>query len=242
MEPTINLKVEKRLLWLTRNLDERKVLWLINYVEKNTLNWDVNNFDIPPPIRNPGIEPTSDFCEKYIQYVLHSKESPRTRENCRNLKAAWIAWDKRDKNRISPSFIEGNYKISVQARAQLENLATIETENGLSRRGSFSSVIENLLLNSKEIEHLQKELRKYLTKTNYGFRVEANFLSTFFCNEKTQVQAEMINQGYIQELSLLKNEHTKNIASLNKKIKELEKNNKILFDEITLLKENNNDQ
>ncbi|NOI25372.1 hypothetical protein [Vibrio mediterranei] len=114
-------------------------------------------------------------------------ESADTREQCRNLKAAWQSWDKRDKNKRTQKFSEGSYTISSDARNQLERLA----KDG---NYSFSGVIEELLLNAQEIKHLQKQLARVLKEKDYGRRVDCEFLSTFFADDALISKANLVTQ------------------------------------------------
>lgn len=160
----------------------------------------------------------NEFVQAFLECAYCWPENASTREICRNLKAAWKSWDKRDKNKDKKSFIEGSYTISVNARKELERLATSNTKK------SLSSVIDTLLLDAVSIKALQKQLSKRVNETNYKIRLNSDFFSTFFSDDKVNDQAIIITQMLKQDLgfkeSELKNEKIKstNLENENSKL------------------------
>jgi hypothetical protein len=204
MNRLINKKMVKRLDWITsedekQSEQERKLNWLCHHLTNNKLNNEIsfinektasNNFDTS----------LIYFIELFLNEANYWSESADTREDCRNLKAAWKAWDKRDKNKNKQSFVEGSYTISVKARKELESLA-----NGKPRK-SFSSVIETLLLDATSIKLLQQQLKKNTKNTSHGIRLTYDFLSSFFSDEKVHDQASAINQVLTIDLGIKEDE------------------------------------
>ncbi len=170
-----NPKMEKRLSWITPQ-EPRQAEWLRGYISQK--GWYSNT---------PFSGWASSYVTSFLTEAMTWDENADTRERCRNLKAAWQSWDKRDKNKQSHKFSEGSYTISSAARNQLERLA----KDGNS---SFSGVIEELLLNAQEIKHLQKQLARVLKEKDYGRRVDCDFLSTFFADDALASKANLVTQ------------------------------------------------
>ncbi len=216
MENEINNKMAKRLKWLSPN-EDRQSTWLAKHLIKNPLTWD-NQF---ATMLTPSNSYNSDeeFAMAFLDCAYHWPESASTREICRNLKAAWKSWDKRDKNKDNKSFAEGSYTISIKAKAELERLAKSMTTK------SLSSVIDTLLLDAVSIKELQKKLSKRVNQTNYKIRLNSDFFSTFFSDDKVNEQAIIITQMLKQDLGFkekeLKNEKIKstNLEGENSKSK-----------------------
>jgi uncharacterized protein (UPF0332 family) len=133
------------------------------------------------------------------------------------MKAAWLSWDKRNKNEKNPTFHESSYSISIRARGELERLAKGRTKK------SLSSVIDTLLLDALSIKALQKQLSKIVNETNYNIRLNSDFFSTFFSDDKVNDQAIIITQMLKQNLGLkeseLKNEKIKSTKLENENSK-----------------------
>ncbi|MDF4269333.1 hypothetical protein P3449_22105 [Vibrio parahaemolyticus] len=196
-----NPKMTKRLEWIDKN-DELLTLWLVGYIQQHS--WE--------PKFNSDCESTTNYLAQFIEKAHYWEESAQTREQCRNMKSAWKSWKKREDNRNNKTIAEGNYTISMTARKELEQLAK-------RHNCSFSKVIENLLLNAKEIEHLQKEINKPLKKANHGYRVNTNFLATFFADDKAHQQAEIMTQALKQEIENNKKQHRKELEKLKQDLK-----------------------
>lgn len=196
-----NPKMKKRLEWIDKN-DELLTLWLVGYIPQH--NWAL-------PF-NSDKQSRIEYVDQFIERAHCWEESAQTREQCRNMKSAWKSWKKREDNRNNKTIAEGNYTISMTARKELEQLAK-------RHNCSFSKVIENLLLNAKEIEHLQKEINKNLKKANHGYRVNADFLATFFADDKAHQQAEIMTQALKQEIENNKKQHRKELEKLKQDLK-----------------------
>ncbi|HCH1623314.1 TPA: hypothetical protein NKQ41_003306 [Vibrio parahaemolyticus] len=138
-----NKKMDKRLEWINPK-DLVQVTWLRGYVERQGWLW-ANQ-----------LEPR-DWANNFINTAKGWDESPETRERCRNMKAAWKSWEKREQNKNNKALAEGAYTISIRARRELERLAKIHQCN-------FSQVIDTLLLTARDIERLQKHLKSKLKK------------------------------------------------------------------------------
>ena len=209
MKSEINKKMEKRLAWIDLE-DTRQVTQLSEYLSKTYSKWSI------PSDRRPSffeVNPKK-YMTQFVEDVKYCTENASTRENCRNLKAAWLAWDKRDKNKKNPKICEGSYTISVKARAELEKLAKKETNN------NFSSVIEYLLINAKEIDQLQKQLKKALKDRTYNRRLDLNFFSTLFSSDHVKDQANLITQEQNTTINNLKKQFSNLQKTANKTEKE----------------------
>ncbi|MDG2632482.1 hypothetical protein P7M35_21820 [Vibrio parahaemolyticus] len=193
--------MKKRLEWIDKN-DELLTLWLVGYIQQH--GWE--------PKFNSDSESTTNYLAQFIEKAHYWEESAQTREQCRNMKSAWKSWKKREDNRNNKTIAEGNYTISMTARKELEQLAK-------RHNCSFSKVIENLLLNAKEIEHLQKEINKPLKKANHSYRVNTNFLATFFADDKAHQQAEIMTQALKQEIENNKKQHRTELEKLKQDLK-----------------------
>ncbi|EGR2323858.1 hypothetical protein D0267_14275 [Vibrio alginolyticus] len=170
-----NSKMEKRLSWITPQ-DPRQAEWLRGYISQKGWYSHISSHVW-----------ARDYVNSFLAEAMTWSENADTREQCRNLKAAWQSWDKRDKNKRTQKFSEGSYTISSAARNQLERLA----KDGNS---SFSGVIEELLLNAQEIKHLQKQLTRVLKEKDYNRSVNCNFLSTFFADDMLMAKAALVTQ------------------------------------------------
>lgn len=201
----INPKMQKRLEWVDRN-DKILIQWVAEYVHKS-------GWQLPP-------DKTSDTAEEYVDAFLENarffEETATIRENCRNMKSAWYSKKKRMDNKQNKTIVEGYYTISITARKELERLATQHNHN-------FSKVIDTLLINAKKIEHLQRDLSKSLKEVNYGYRVNTQFLSTFFADEKAYQQTEIMTQNLKQEIENNKKQHRKELEKLKEKLKDAQK-------------------
>ncbi|EPA0532317.1 hypothetical protein ACQZND_003783 [Vibrio alginolyticus] len=170
-----NSKMEKRLSWITPQ-DPRQAEWLRGYISQKGWYSHISSHVW-----------ARDYVNSFLAEAMTWSENADTREQCRNLKAAWQSWDKRDKNKRTQKFSEGSYTISSAARNQLERLA----KDGNS---SFSGVIEELLLNAQEIKHFQKQLTRVLKEKDYNRSVNCNFLSTFFADDMLMAKAALVTQ------------------------------------------------
>lgn len=197
MENEINRKMEKRLKWLSPN-EDRQSTWLAKHIIKNPLSWD-NQFST---MRTPSSSYNSanEFVRDFLECAYCWPENASTREICRNMKAAWLSWDKRNENQKNPTFHESSYSISIKARCELERLAKGRTKK------SLSSVIDTLLLDAVSINTLQKQLNKVIKGANCGVRLNYDFFSTFFSDDKVNEQAAIINQKLNQDLAFKENE------------------------------------
>ncbi|MGY6496206.1 hypothetical protein [Vibrio parahaemolyticus] len=196
-----NPKMTKRLEWIDKN-NELLTLWLVGYIQQH--HWAF-------PFYSDKQSPT-EYVAQFIEKAHCWEETAQTREQCRNMKSAWKSWKKRDDNRKNKTVIEGNYTISMAARKELEQLAK-------QQNCSFSKVIETLLLNAIEVEHLQKEINKNLKKANHGYRVNTDFLATFFADDKAHQQAEIMTQALKQEIENNKKQHRKELEKLKQDLK-----------------------
>ena len=158
----MNTKMKKRLEWIDKN-DALMVKWLIGYIQQH--GWDFQF--------HSGNETQIDYIERFLKSANSWEESAQTREQCRNMKSAWKGWKKREDNRKNKTIAEGNYTISMAARKELEQLAK-------KNKCSFSKVIETLLVNAKDIEHLQKALNKPFKDRNYCYPRKHSILCYFF--------------------------------------------------------------
>lgn len=231
-----NEKMDKRLKWFNTS-DDRQTTWLVTHLSKNNLPWGCST---PQNIDKDGQQKTNiEYASEFIEQAQFWPETADTREGCKNLKAAWKAWDKRDRNKDNPTFVEGSYSISVLARKELERLAKSETDDN-----SFSTVIDTLLLNAKEVKHLQKQLNIKLKDANYGMLVNTNFLSTFFSDDKSIEQAIILTQEFEQKIKTQEQEHKSKLQEsiknndektnlLNEDIKQLKKQIKTLNDDVS---------
>ncbi|PMG44094.1 hypothetical protein BCU90_23330 [Vibrio lentus] len=198
----INTKMKKRLEWIDKN-DALMVQWLIGYIQQH--GWVL--------LFNSGSETQIDYIERFLKSANSWEESAQTREQCRNMKSAWKGWKKREDNRKNKTIAEGNYTISMAARKELEQLAK-------KNKCSFSKVIETLLVNAKDIEHLQKTLNKPFKDKNYGYRVNTQFFATFFQNDTAHQQAKAMTQMLQQEIALNKKQSREELEKLKKNLKE----------------------
>ncbi|HCH6462463.1 hypothetical protein [Vibrio alginolyticus] len=218
-----NSKMEKRLSWIAPQ-DQRQADWLKAYIAQK--GWCSHI---------PSNQWSSHYVASFLTEAKTWSENADTREQCRNLKAAWQSWDKRDKNKRTQKFYEGSYTISSAARNQLERLA----KDG---NCSFSGVIEELLLDAQEIKHLQKELARVLKEKDYGRSVNCNFLSTFFADDMLMAKAELVTQQLEKRNSYEKStskeklgkardtikEKTAKLLQVNSKLKALQAENDML--------------
>ncbi|WP_147378793.1 hypothetical protein [Motilimonas pumila] len=196
-----NPKMEKRLSWITPQ-EPRQAEWLRGYISQK--GWYSNT---------PFSGWASNYVTSFLTEAITWDENADTRERCRNLKAAWQSWDKRDKNKRTQKFSEGSYTISSAARNQLEMLA----KDGNS---SFSGIIEELLLNAQEIKHLQKQLARVLKEKDYGRSVNCNFLSTFFADDMLMAKAELVTQQLEKRNSYEKSTSKEKLGKARDTIKE----------------------
>ncbi|HCG5954809.1 TPA: hypothetical protein NJ081_003268 [Vibrio parahaemolyticus] len=176
----MNNKMEKRLSWI-KPTDLRQAKWIANYVIKKM--WVARLYEGETP---------QQVVERFISMATNSEENPATREQCRNLKAAWTIWDKRNqpKNKV----IEGTYTISLTARKELERLAKRE-------KCSLSHVIETTLLNAKNIERQTKELQRIVENARPGTVIDTNYIRMLFNKDVFIKQFDSITlQHEIDEL------------------------------------------
>lgn len=197
MESQINNKMVKRLKWLTPG-EDRQSTWLAKHLINNPLKSGIPTLKTPPPFS--CYNSTNNFTKIFLECAYCWPETSNTREICKNLKAAWKSWDKRNKNEKNPTFHESSYSISIKARAELERLAKGKTKK------SLSSVIDTLLLDAVSIKTLQKQLNKVIKGANCGVRLHYDFFSTFFSDDKVNEQAAIINQKLNQDLAFKENE------------------------------------
>ena len=220
MHTVINKKIEKRLKWLDTTNSEL-IVRVAKYISDHPFDFaDSKTTSSVNENRTLG-----NIVELFIESASRYKDDAYLREYCRNMKAAWLSWDKRNKNAKSPKFHESSYSISIKARSELERLA-----KGRTKR-SLSSVIDTLLIDAISIKKLQKELSK-VASSSYGIRLNYDFFSTFFSDEKVRVQANLTTQTLKQEFDLKKEELNTENNKLNNKIATLK-------DEIAQLKEEN---
>lgn len=220
MQNVINKKIEKRLKWLDTTNSEL-IVRVAKYITDNPFHF-ANNKTTSSVRLNHSL---GEIVELFVKDASQHEDDAYLREYCRNMKAAWLSWDKRNKNAKSPKFHESSYSISTKARAELERLA-----NGRTKR-SLSSVIDTLLIDAISIKKLQKELSK-VANSSYGIRLNYDFFSTFFSDEKVREQAKLTTQTLKQEFDLKKEELISEKNKLNNKIASLK-------DEIAKLKEEN---
>ncbi|PJC87701.1 hypothetical protein CSW98_00810 [Vibrio sp. HA2012] len=173
----INSKMIKRLDWIDPS-NKEQVNWICSYLKAK--NWTDGG----------DIDQLVDLIGEFREYALKLPETADTREALRNMKAAWKQWAKRESNRRSKEFAEGAYTISLEAREELNKLAM---QNGCS----LSQVIETLLINAAEIDHLQKELQTEVkrAKDKRLHRFNSDFLSTFFSSTPIQEQVKLLTQN-----------------------------------------------
>lgn len=220
MQNVINKKIEKRLKWLDTTNSEL-IVRVAKYITDNPFYFA--NSETTSSVRlNHSL---GEIVKLFVKNASQHEDDAYLREYCRNMKAAWLSWDKRNKNAKSPKFHESSYSISIKARAELERLA-----NGRTKR-SLSSVIDTLLIDAISIKKLQKELSK-VANSSYGIRLNYDFFSTFFSDEKVREQANLTTQTLKQEFDLKKEELITEKNKLNNKIASLK-------DEIAKLKEEN---
>lgn len=205
LEVTLNSKMKKRLEWIDENND-LMVQWLVRYIQQHESGAKFNY----------GHETQTGYIKRFLKDASSWEENAQTREQCRNMKSAWKSWKKRVDNRYNKTIAEGNYTISIAARKELERLAK-------QQNCSFSQVIDALLINAKDIEHLQRALNKSLKEVNYGYRVNTQFLSTFFADEKAYQQTEIMTQNLKQEIENNKKQHRKELEKLKEKLKDAQK-------------------
>ncbi|PHR85427.1 MAG: hypothetical protein COA59_00225 [Colwellia sp.] len=213
METIINKKIEKRLKWLdSKNSD--LIVRVAKYISDNPFYFANNNQGYSSGNNNNTLQDTVNI---FINNARHYEDDAYLREYCRNMKAAWLSWDKRNKNEKNPTFHESSYSISIRARGELERLAKGRTKK------SLSSVIDTLLLDALSIKALQKQLSKIVNETNYNIRLNSDFFSTFFSDDKVNDQAIIITQMLKQNLGLkeseLKNEKIKSTKLENENSK-----------------------
>lgn len=133
-------KILKRLDWL-KPKDKIQEKWLHDYLlkKRNTSRRQLSSFQL----RSNWEKEELQNIERFKDFMSEKHDDPELREICRNLKAAWSAWSARERNRENQEYVEGNYKISIEARKQLEVLSE-------QYEKSYSQVIESLLLESKK--------------------------------------------------------------------------------------------
>ncbi len=168
-------KMRKRLSWIAiENAEQAE--WLRAYISQK--GWCSNLSTVGWPQK---------YVISFLDEAMKWDESAETRERCRNLKAAWQTWKKRHKNKQTPKFSEGSYNICIAARNQLEKLSKKNNAN-------FSKVIEQLLLNAQEIEHLQRQLTRVLKEKEYGINIDSGFLASFFADDALAAKAQLVAQ------------------------------------------------
>lgn len=220
MQTVINKKIEKRLKWLDTTNSEL-IVRVAKYISDHPFDFADNRGALLGNC-NPTFQ---DIVDAFIESAKRYEDDAYLREYCRNMKAAWLSWDKRNKNAKSPKFHESSYSISIKARAELERLA-----KGRTKR-SLSSVIDTLLIDAISIKKLQHELSK-VVNSSYDIRLNYDFFSTFFSDEKVREQANLTTQMLKQEFNLKEKELNTENYKLSNKIATLK-------DEITQLKEEN---
>lgn len=163
--------MEKRLEWIEIDNHEQ-ANWLRQYLEsKNDTQCDLLYFK--KTHSSLSIISDSEYVTRFLHTAKNSQSNAINEKFCRNIKAAWTAKEKR---KTQKGLVEGSYLISKAARNQLEKLAN---EN----QCSFSEIINKLLLNSKEISHLELKLKAMIKKhSNYKFR-NINFFKTHLDNK-----------------------------------------------------------
>lgn len=235
MQTVINKKIEKRLKWLDVRNSEL-IVRVAKYITDNPFDF-ANSKTTSSFNENNTL---GDIVELFIENASRYEDDAYLREYCRNMKAAWLSWDKRNKNQKNPKFHESSYSISIKARDELERLAKGKTKK------SLSSVIDTLLLNAVSIKALQKKLSNRVNETNYKIRLNCDFFSTFFSDDKVNDQAIIITQMLKQDLDFkekeLKNQKIKSEEikaenlKLNSEVAELNKKIVLLKEESSKLK------
>ncbi|WP_447471753.1 hypothetical protein [Vibrio harveyi] len=197
-------KMIKRLDWIDPKNPEQ-ASWICTYLKARNLGSDKADIE-------GFIDPVGEF----IKAASEFPENAYTRELMRNMKAAWKQWEKREKNRTSKKISEGAYTISLAARKELEKLAK-------QKKTSFSKVIESLLMSAKDIEKLQRELKKELDKDKRLRRYNIDFFSTILSDDAVTEQAKLLTQELetkVEDLKVQLSELTDKNKQLENAVKE----------------------
>jgi|GEM_PF-4112425 len=211
-------KMIKRLDWIDPKNPEQ-ASWICTYLKARNLGSDKADIE-------GFIDPVGEF----IKAASEFPENAYTRELMRNMKAAWKQWEKREKNRTSKKISEGAYTISLAARKELEKLAK-------QKKTSFSKVIESLLMSAKDIEKLQRELKKELDKDKRLRRFNIDFFSTIFSDDTVKEQVKLLTQELEIQKTKQEKEHKEKLEKAMKTIKEKAQKISSLENELEELKD-----
>ncbi|MDW2202514.1 hypothetical protein R7007_12670 [Vibrio sp. 1636] len=174
--------MKKRLSWINPT-DQKQAEWLAKYIAKKQGNTKSINGSYRPPQQS---------VEEFLLIATSWPEDSSSREQCRNLKAAWNSWKKRKqtKNKV----VEGTYTISITARKELERLAKRE-------KCSLSHVVETTLLNAKNIERQTKELQRIIENERLETAIDTNYIRMLFNKDVFIKQLDsLLQQKRIEDL------------------------------------------
>jgi chromosome segregation ATPase len=140
---------------------------------------------------------------------------------CNKLKAAWTSKQRRKKN---TNKTETAFTISNKARSQLEKLAK-------NQNCSFSQVVESLVLSSKEISALERNLAKALDSESDKKKSKISLFQSMLKKqndlsnlEEQLLQLQKQNEELAKRLSALGNDNcalTKKVADYEHEIHDL---------------------
>lgn len=206
-------KLKKRLTWITPS-DREQADWIRKYLESHRE---------PAPWFSPhGLKSlaSKEYVEAFVSAAYHAVDGDSVgydrvegvKSLCNKLKAAWTSKQRRKKN---VNKTETAFTLSKKARLQLEKLA--KTQNC-----SFSQVVESLVLSSKEIAALERNLAKALNSEPDTKKIKISFFQSMIqeqldlSNLKDQLfQLQEQNEELEKRLSALGNDNdalTKKVA------------------------------
>ncbi|MEL7292758.1 MAG: hypothetical protein AAGJ78_10240 [Pseudomonadota bacterium] len=198
-----NPKMRDRLKWIDTN-NSTLVDWLEGYLKKG-------RWPDPTDSKNGAFHRLKHgriFIDSFINDALTWPENADTREQCRQIHAAWKAKEKRVKN--ENKMFSGTYTLTKSAKAELMALCKQQGMSG-------SNILNHLLLRSKSIHSLENKL-KTLIKANERKKIDTTFLSSFFQDDlmvNTQVNLA------VQALKTEKNQLQQKVMALETQLTSL---------------------
>ncbi|ELX4206455.1 hypothetical protein QJ367_001014 [Vibrio vulnificus] len=179
-------KLKKRLTWITPS-DREQADWIRKYLESHR--------ELAPWFSSHGLESlaSKEYVEAFVSEAYYAVDGCNgnydrvegVKSLCNKLKAAWTSRQRRKKN---TNKTETAFTISNKARLQLEKLAK-------SQNCSFSQVVESLVLSSKEIAALERNLTKEL---NSESDKKKSKISLFQSMLKEQVDLSNLEEQLLQ--------------------------------------------
>ncbi|CAK1932796.1 hypothetical protein VCRA2123O444_280053 [Vibrio crassostreae] len=215
-------KLKKRLTWITPS-DREQADWIRKYLKSHR---EPAPWFSPHELKSLA---SKEYVEAFVSAAYHAVDGDNVsydrvegvKSLCNKLKAAWTSKQRRKKN---TNKTETAFTISNKARSQLEKLAK-------NQNCSFSQVVESLVLSSKEISALERNLAKALNSESDKKKSKISLFQSMLKKqndlsnlEEQLLQLQKQNEELAKRLSALGNDNcalTKKVADYEHEIHDL---------------------